>query len=828
MKPLRERNKVIVIFAASLQQARYSTKHAQTSSQPLPIWVFCAEDSPDAVEGADRFVFGPEALRFRKDLSSVWPALSIVAWTGEPGPAAFKVAPLFIPPFRVLVLNEAGDFFPGTAIEILRHARRRTTDFCSSVFGGIAAWVAGAVPRMHRWAVPRIAGLGSWIWSLAWRTGERIRDAFCLLWSMIWRAGERLGDALNWIWEAFLALLAFSAAWTSPLAQSAANGRQRSRILPPDQPSSESFVEIVIPSRGWPRRKIMRTLKRSDAEYLVLRWRYETSGPGEIQSLIRTAARTGAFAVARQMAWSAWHRQIVTRHPFRRLQCGEASEVFAPFSSLLVLRRITVKSLGLPHALTYGGALTMLFWKASAAGMRSIALGHEGRVTDEPAMALEDAILTVRLLLSPSLAALGSLRPSRFRGNIAWSLEHRRNFRGKPRVLVVSPYLPFPLSHGGAVRIWNLCQTLADRVDFVLACFRESNETVDYEHLHEVFREVYIVDQDQVHGDPSVPIQVAEYRNSAMSDLIRSLCLSRRVDVVQLEYTQLAGYRDDTGAVPVILVEHDITFTLYRQLSDRSGTPESLREYQRWLDFEREALQCSNMVWTMSEEDRAVALGFGATRDRTAVIPNGVDLRRYSPCPAPAGPPVILFVGSLRHLPNLLAFEALRESVMPAVWREFPEAVLHVIAGPDHERAAAVARKKHLLQPDPRIRVEGFVPDVRCAYAGATVVAIPLPVSAGTNIKVMEAMACGRAVVSTPVGCRGLDLESGREVIIASLENFAVALNELLRKPGLQAALAAEARRTAERRFGWDTIARDAMRSYTALIDTTAAMSAHV
>src|SRR5258707_537333 len=83
--------------------------------------------------------------------------------------------------------------------------------------------------------------------------------------------------------------------------------------------------------------------------------------------------------------------------------------------------------------------------------------------------------------------------PYALRGNLAWSPSHRLAFRGNLRVLVVSPYLPFPLSHGGAVRIYNLCRARVGRVDFVLACFREANETVCYEQLHEVFREIYVV-----------------------------------------------------------------------------------------------------------------------------------------------------------------------------------------------------------------------------------------------------------------------------------------------------------------------------------------------
>jgi glycosyltransferase involved in cell wall biosynthesis len=778
------RPKVIAVFGATRAEVECAIRHARTSSESLPVWAWCAEElaqDAEPVAGCDRLIAGAGASGFPKDLGEIWPALSIVAWTGKPGRLALKLLPLFIPPFRVVVFNEAEGFFAARPALIANHVNRRVRD----------AFAAG-----FQLSVDCVRGAIQWLGSLAWRITERLRDGF------------------NWIWESLLAVLAVLAQWSSPLSRKAVrrvrNGRPS--FVPFETSLDETFTEITIPNRGWPRRAIQSAAAKSDAEFLVLRMRGERDSA---EPLIAVACQTNAFAVAKQSAHAAWRSQVLNKHPFRRLQEGEGCEVFAPYSTLLVLRRKTLLHFGFPRALTYGGALMVLFWKGAAAGLRSLSAGHKGRVTDEPAMALEDAEFALKLTLSPALAAIGPARPARFRGNVAWSPSHMRAFRGNPRVLIVSPYLPFPLSHGGAVRIYNLCRALAGRIDFVLACFREANETVCYEELHEVFREVYVVDGDEKHTDSAVPKQVAEYRNAAMSDLIRGLCLEHRVDVVQLEYTQMAEYRDDTGAVPVILVEHDITFTLYGQLADFSSEPRARRDFQQWLEFERSALQCSSQVWTMSRDERAVALNHGAPRNGTRVIPNGVDLGRFTPVPKPAGPPAVLFVGSFRHLPNLLAFESLRKTIMPAVWRECPDAELYVIAGPNFERACELAGKAHLLAAHPRIVLQGFVQDVRPAYRASDAVAVPLPLSAGTNIKLLEAMACGRAIVSTPAGCRGLDLANGRELLVAELDgSFAAALVKLLRDEDLRNRIAAEARRTAELRFGWDTIAEDALDCY--------------
>ncbi len=847
-----DRPKIIAIFCSTPAEVEYAVRHVRAGAN-LPIWAYCAEHAI-GVDGCAHFVSGSDEFnRFTEELRNVWVALSVVVWAGSSASAALKLFPFTIPPFRVLVLNEAGDFFPARPAAIARHLRRRVRD---GFIAGLRrledlarctpSWAGSVIYRSGE----KIADATRWIYSLAYRGGERLSDAFGLGYSLLYRGGERLSDAfglgysllyrggeraldaLRWMYslayrsaervgdmctwaaESMLAALAILAKCAPRLSRHAIGRLKDRKPLRLDQPAG-CAIEIAIPGRIWPRKAVMRALTESSAEYIVFRRGRETGSAGTI---IRMAQTTGAFAVAKQLAHSAWRQRVVAKHPFRRLQDGEVTEVFAPFSSLIAIRREVFLKLGCPRAITYGAALMQLFWKASAAGLLTLVAGHDGPVTDEPAMELEDAELALRVTLSSELRKLGPRNPQRLRGNVAWSPVHAAGFRDKPRVLIVSPYLPFPLSHGGAVRIYNLCREMSSEIDFVLACFRESGETVHYAELHKVFREVHVVDADEKHADAALPKQVLEYRNAAMSELIRRFCLQRHVDLVQLEYTQMAEYRDDTGAIPVILVEHDITFSLHQQIAELTREIAAQREFLRWQDFEREALQCSNAVWTMCEDDRTVATAYGAARNRTSVVPNGVDLRRFHPEPRGSGPMRILFVGSFRHLPNLLAFEALRETIMPQVWRLFPDARLHVIAGPRHERAVEIAGRGDLLSPDPRIYIQGFVEDVRPAYRDADVVVIPLPVSAGTNIKLMEAMACGRAIVSTPAGCAGLNLINGEELIIAGLGlPFADAIAGLLADESTRSRMAAEARRTAERRFGWDSIAREALECYTRL-----------
>jgi glycosyltransferase involved in cell wall biosynthesis len=188
-------------------------------------------------------------------------------------------------------------------------------------------------------------------------------------------------------------------------------------------------------------------------------------------------------------------------------------------------------------------------------------------------------------------------------------------------------------------------------------------------------------------------------------------------------------------------------------------------------------------------------------------IPNGVDLEHFQPWPTPPEPGRLLFLGSFRHFPNLAGLDMFLKEVWPAV--QPLGARLHVVAGPDYQKWLAHYRERVLLDLDrPGIEVDEFMADVRPAYRRAEIVIVPLPVSAGTNMKVLEAMSMGKAIVSTTQGVNGLDLAPGDGVMLAgSPSEFAAAIAELIGNGSMRRRLEARAREVAEERFGWASCA---------------------
>jgi len=377
-----------------------------------------------------------------------------------------------------------------------------------------------------------------------------------------------------------------------------------------------------------------------------------------------------------------------------------------------------------------------------------------------------------------------------------------RSSSQNPKVLIASPYLPFPLSHGGAVRMYNLMRRTAGSFDQVLVSFTETGEPPPAELL-ETCVEIVTVKRTGTHSVPSTrrPEMVEEFYSPDFRSALRDAVREWRPAIAQLEFTQMAQYAADCDPAPTILVEHDITYDLYAQLLALDEDWDMRRQWRRWRRFEAAAWKQVSHVVTMSEKDRAAVSGA-----RAILLPNGVDLERFRPSGCEPEPRRLLFIGSFAHLPNLLA----AEFFLNEVWPLLLDVKLHIIAGTRPEFFLERYRDRVTLNLDrPGIEVEAFVSDVRPAYERVAVVVAPLVASAGTNIKILEAMAMGKAIVSTPAGVTGLDLSPGEDFILApNAAEMARAIEELLAEPQRRKGLGAAARRRVEREFGWDRIAQ--------------------
>jgi glycosyltransferase involved in cell wall biosynthesis len=201
---------------------------------------------------------------------------------------------------------------------------------------------------------------------------------------------------------------------------------------------------------------------------------------------------------------------------------------------------------------------------------------------------------------------------------------------------------------------------------------------------------------------------------------------------------------------------------------------------------------------TVSEVDRRLLLTTNP-RLRVDVIPNGVDTKIYQPLPEGDSTPALVFVGNMDYRPNVDAMMYFCSQVLPRVRCALPDVQMWIVG------INPRAEVRHLEGEG--VHVTGRVDDVRPYYARSTACVVPLRAGGGTRLKILEAMAFGRPVVSTTIGCEGLDVVDGEHLFIAdSADEFAEQTVRLLLDEALRRRVATEARRLAETCYDWDVV----------------------
>jgi glycosyltransferase involved in cell wall biosynthesis len=287
-------------------------------------------------------------------------------------------------------------------------------------------------------------------------------------------------------------------------------------------------------------------------------------------------------------------------------------------------------------------------------------------------------------------------------------------------------------------------------------------------------------------------------------------------DVVKMDLPYLSHFRvrqAPPGCRPpaVVIDTHDIAYDLLRQVA-RSRVSLLRRLYAgiSWRKLareEREAWRSADGLCVCSEAD-AKRVRADVPEARLAVVPNAADVEYFRPRPTdpPSDGRTVLFFGLLSTFPNSDGVGFLLNEIWPRIAAARPQARLKVVGAQPPEWLRA--------QAGPRLEVTGVVDDLRPHLAGAAVVVVPLRFGSGTRLKIVEAMAMSRPVVSTALGAEGIVAEAGRDILIADdPAGFAAAVQEVLDRPERAEALGRAGRALVEGRYSW-TAAADAMGAF--------------
>jgi len=284
----------------------------------------------------------------------------------------------------------------------------------------------------------------------------------------------------------------------------------------------------------------------------------------------------------------------------------------------------------------------------------------------------------------------------------------------------------------------------------------------------------------------------------------RSAARRFKADIVQAEYGRLGPALAAVGDEPLRIVTiHDPAASRHsapRSRGWRTATAQRL-DSRAALREERSALTCVDAAVVFSKEDRDVVEPEAPPTTEVVVIPLATDIPTEPLSAAGAGPPAIIFVGNFRHPPNVDAAIRLGRSIFPLVRAMHPEATLEIVGEQPPGQVRELASE--------RVHVTGAVPDLTPLLDRAALVAAPMATGGGSRVKVLEALAAGKAVVTTSRGAAGLSVPVGEAITIAEHdEDLASAINHLLDDPAARLRLGRGARAWAEEALAWSTMAQ--------------------
>lgn len=390
---------------------------------------------------------------------------------------------------------------------------------------------------------------------------------------------------------------------------------------------------------------------------------------------------------------------------------------------------------------------------------------------------------------------------------------------GRPlRVLVLDEALPVPPDSGKRIRTLALLERLAGGAEITLCVHAEgpidpqARERVERAGLRllPVPRRPLVKRGPRFAWDlarnvllPS-PYMAMAHRTRAMRAAVLHEVAAHRPDLIHVEWTPYVVNVPVGTGVPVVVSAHNVESEIWARYRATERSPARRAyialQHLKVRRFERRVLAGARAVTAVSPGDADAIRALSGQRDVT-VVPNGVDAATFAPQPdAAPEPATALFTGSLDWRPNQDAVTWYLEAVHPRVLERRPDARFVVVGR--HPPAWLVER----VGRAPGARLHGSVPDVRPYVARATVNVVPLRVGGGSRLKIPEALAMGRPVVSTTVGAEGLDLAEGL-VLADAPATLAEAVLEAFARPQAAEARAGVGRALVLARYEWGAIA---------------------
>lgn len=381
--------------------------------------------------------------------------------------------------------------------------------------------------------------------------------------------------------------------------------------------------------------------------------------------------------------------------------------------------------------------------------------------------------------------------------------------RGELSVLFLSPYPIYPPHHGGGVFMYGTAKALATRCRLhIVAVLDEEVQIEQHAPLTRLCASsnfLVRMDQKTFTFGAIYPHAVTEFSNGDLAWMIHRQMYLHQIDVLQIEYTNMAQYGCEFDNMVTALFEHDVYFQSIGRGLQQPGSP--LRkasagfEYLRALRFELQAVEQADLVQMCSKENMDYLLSFvpHLRGKMDATLRAGIDTTNYALYRGSRDPYTMLFLGSFRHLPNVEALDWFVKLVLPRIVDRCPQAKLVIIGSdPPPRHSLPVA--------DANVEIRGFVDDLLEPLRRYAVFVCPILSGSGVRVKLLEAFCAGIPIVSTVIGAEGLSDKNGDMCLLSDdPQGFADHVLDLFEHPD-------KAREMVDRAYQYVTTERDITR----------------
>ena len=388
------------------------------------------------------------------------------------------------------------------------------------------------------------------------------------------------------------------------------------------------------------------------------------------------------------------------------------------------------------------------------------------------------------------------------------------------RIVWLKTELLHPVDKGGKIRSYNMLKELKRSCHITYLTLDDGtaeanarelateycHELVTIPHrVREKFTPGFYVDL-VVNLTSDLPYAIKKYESSAMRDEIAKRVAQSRFDVLVCDFLAPAVNVPRGVACPSVLFQHNVEAMIWKRhyevQTNAAKKSYLFRQWQKMRAFEAKACPEFDCVIAVSREDRELMEEEYGLKD-VYDVPTGVDTEFFRPNrQRERRPENLVFTGSMDWLPNEDAIRYFTEQILPRVRQSVPNVTLTVVGRNPYPGLLELSKR------DPAVIVTGRVDDVRPFMDEAAVYIVPLRIGGGTRLKIYEAMAMEKPIVSTSIGAEGLPVENGKEIVLADTpETFADAVVQLIQEPRLAEEIGQRAAAKVRQNFGWDKVA---------------------